>query len=80
MVSYSYWTRSHGWWLCGLFPAKRIAAQEALQTAAKGDIDDFFKKLESGEFDQKIDPSLLKAFSMTRRETDLTPQLSAFCY
>jgi hypothetical protein len=61
-----------------LFPAKRISAQKDLQKEAKGDINEFFKKLESGEFDQQIDPSLLKVFGMTRRETDLTPQLSAF--
>lgn len=61
-----------------LFPAKRISAQKDLQKEAKGDIDAFFEKLESGEFDQQIDPALLNVFSMTRRETDLTPQLSAF--
>tara|TARA_B100000424_G_C22911750_1_gene485060 strand:- start:76 stop:1092 length:1017 start_codon:yes stop_codon:yes gene_type:complete len=60
-----------------LFPAKRIAAQQELQDAAKDDIDAFFEKLESGEFDQQIDPALLQAFSMTRRKTDVTPQLSA---
>ena len=55
----------------------RIERQRGFKQKAKGDINEFYKKLASGEFDMSMDPRMAQFFSMGRRATDLTPTLSA---
>jgi len=55
----------------------RIDRQRGFKQKAKGDINEFYDKLASGEFDMSVDPRMAQFFSMGRRATDLTPTLSA---
>jgi hypothetical protein len=60
-----------------LFLGDRIQGQKELRDAASGDIAKFWERFNSGEFDAEMSPEMLKYFSMGRRETDVTPTLSA---
>ena len=60
-----------------LFLGDRIEGQKAMRDTAQEDIAKFWDDFTSGKFDAKMSPEMLKFFSMGRRETDVTPTLSA---
>tara|TARA_R110002074_G_scaffold195289_1_gene361516 strand:+ start:531 stop:1568 length:1038 start_codon:yes stop_codon:yes gene_type:complete len=55
----------------------RIDRQNEMLSAAEGDIEEFYRRYQAGEFDLSLDPKMLDFFKMRSRGIDTTPTLSA---
>ena len=60
-----------------IYSQDRIDRQNEMLSAAEGDIDEFYRRYEAGEFDLTLDPKMLDFFKMRSRAIDTTPTISA---
>ena len=58
------------------YAQNRIDRQTELQSAAEGDIEEFYRRYQAGEFDMTLDPKMLDFFKMRSRGIDTTPTFS----
>lgn len=60
-----------------IYSQDRINRQNQMLSAAEGDIEEFYRRYQAGEFDLKLDPKMLEFFKMRSRAIDTTPTISA---
>ena len=60
-----------------IYSQDRIDRQNTMLSAAEGDIEEFYRRYQAGEFDLNLDPKMLEFFKMRSRAIDTTPTISA---